>query len=114
MVKKLSKIINIRLDEELLANVDEISSWDESERSETIRKLLKKAINLRKLDYAVKLYQEEKASIGKAAEIANISLWELQDHLQHLGIQHKSDKNDLDDDVKILLKLHQKGKKMNE
>lgn len=101
----MSKIINIRLDEELLANVDEISSWDESERSETIRRLLRKAINLRKLDYAVKLYQENKASIGKAAEIANISIWELQDYIQQLGIQHKSDMNDLQEDIKTLEKI---------
>ncbi|OLS16814.1 MAG: hypothetical protein HeimC3_51340 [Candidatus Heimdallarchaeota archaeon LC_3] len=102
----MAKNLNIRLDDDLLTDLDLISKWDEIDRTSVIRQLLRRAITLKKLDYGVRLYQEGKASIGKTAEIAGVSLWELHDHLRNLGIQHSSDEIDLQNDIEIIRKKH--------
>ena len=75
----MTKNINIRLDDDIIKDLDLISQWEETYRTYIIRQLLRKSITIRKLEYAAKLYQEKKASIGKAVDIANVSLWEFQD-----------------------------------
>ena len=100
-----SKIVNIRLDQETIDALEQICKWEKTDRSSVIRKLLEKAIDRSRLDYGIKLYQERKASIGKAAELANIDLWSFHDEIKRLGIIHPSDVTDLEHDLKIIRRL---------
>jgi len=52
-----------------------------------VRRLLNKAIPEWKLDYALKLYQHKEISLGKAAELSSLSIWEM------LEITHNIIKN---------------------
>lgn len=103
-----SKIINIRLDEKILKDLEQICEWEKNDRTAIIRRLLSKAIETTKIKHAITLYQEEKISIGKAAEMADVDLWTFHDELSRLRISHPSDEQDLDDD---LLLIHQRLKK---
>ena len=99
-----SKIINIRLDEKTLQDLEQISQWEKNDRTAIIRRLLSQAIETVKINYTIKLYQEGKISIGKAAEIADVDLWSFHDELLRLGISHPSEAEDINDDLALIRK----------
>ena len=58
-----------------------------------------------KLYLATELYREGKVSLGKAAEIAELSKWEMMEILASKGIPLQYDEEDLKEDVETLEKL---------
>ncbi len=58
-----------------------------------------------KLYLATELYREGKVSLGKAAEIAEVSKWEMMEVLALKGIPLQYDEEDLKEDVETLEKL---------
>lgn len=99
-----SKIINIRLDEKTLQDLEQICQWEKNDRTAIIRRLLGQAIETVKMNYTIKLYQEGKISVGKAAELADVDLWTFHDELLRLGISHPSDEEDLKADLAVIRK----------
>ncbi len=99
-----SKVINIRLDEKLLQDLEQICQWEKKDRTTVIRRLLSQAIETVKMNYSIKLYQEGKISLGKAAELAEIVFWTFHDEILRLGISHPSDEEDLNEDLSLIKK----------
>ena len=58
-----------------------------------------------KVELAVLLYTQYRLSIGKARELANMSLWEFRQLLASRKIPAHYDINDLNDDVSMLKQL---------
>ena len=105
--QKNTKVINIRLDRKMIKEIEEISKWEQTDRSTVIRKLLHNAIRQEKLEQALKLYQDGKVSIGRAAELAGVDLWTFHDELFARGITHPSDLSELEIDLATLEKKYQ-------
>lgn len=55
-----------------------------------------------KIEMAVYLYSQGRLSIGKARELANMSLWEFRQLLASRRISPHYDENDLQEDVSAL------------
>jgi len=96
-------IITTRVPDELAEEVERIAQAEALDRSTTIKRLLIQAIQTWKIDYALRLYQNGKISIGKAAETAGISLWELLDTIVKRNIPLQISKEDLEDDLKAAM-----------
>ena len=58
-----------------------------------------------KIEVAVHLYAQGRLSIGKARELAGLSLWEFRQVLVSRRIPPHYDESDLDEDVATLQKL---------
>ena len=58
-----------------------------------------------KVELAVLIYTQYRLSIGKARELANMSLWEFRQLLASRKIPAHYDINDLNDDVSMLKQL---------
>ena len=58
-----------------------------------------------KVELALLLYMQYRLSIGKARELANMSLWEFRQLLAFRKIPTHYDINDLNDDVTTLKKM---------
>jgi predicted HTH domain antitoxin len=58
-----------------------------------------------KVELALLLYTQNRLSIGKARELANMSLWEFRQLLGTRKIQVHYDINDLKDDVATLKRM---------
>lgn len=58
-----------------------------------------------KQDLALTLYQQEKVSLGKAAQIAGIDRWAFQALMKERGVFLNYDVDDLSHDVVTLKKL---------
>lgn len=96
-------IITTRVPEELAKEVERIAQAEALDKSTTIKRLLIKAVEAWKMDHALKLYQEGKISIGKAAEIAGVSLWEIIDNIVKRKIPLQITRDDLEEDLKAAL-----------
>jgi predicted HTH domain antitoxin len=55
-----------------------------------------------KVEIAISLYAQNRLSIGKARELANLSLWEFRQLLALRRISPHLDENDLDEDLATL------------
>jgi len=93
-------IITTRVPEELAKEVERIAQAEALDKSTTVKRLLIKAVEAWKMDHALKLYQEGKISIGKAAEIASVSLWEILDNILKRKIPLQMSREDLEEDLK--------------
>lgn len=93
-------VITARVSDELAKEVERIAKIESLDKSTTIKRLLIRAVQAWKKDYALKLYQEGKISIGKAAETAGVSLWELIDITVKRKIPLQISREDLEEDLK--------------
>ena len=64
-------------------------------RDEDVSKLVR-------LYLAVELYREGKVSLGKAAEIAEVTKWEMMEILASKGVPIQYDVKDLEKDIETL------------
>jgi len=58
-----------------------------------------------KVELAVYLYTQRRLSIGKARELADMSLWELRQLLASRRISPHYDETDLDEDIATLREI---------
>lgn len=79
----MDNVITVRLPKEDLDTVKQISIKSKKDKSTTIREL----VELGRIYFAIIQYKKGKISIGKAAEIAGLSVSEVVDLLSELGIE---------------------------
>ena len=96
-------VITTRVPEDLAKEVERIAEAEALDKSTTIKRLLIQAVRAWKIDYALRLYQEGRVSIGKAAEIAGVSLWEFMDVMVKRKIPLQTSRENLEEDLKAAL-----------
>lgn len=77
--------INVMLDKELIASIDELAEEMAEDRSTAIRQLLKKALLEEKISLAINRFQHG-ISLREAAEIAGVDYWDFQMELDKRDI----------------------------
>jgi len=104
--------ISIILPDDLKEEIDNLKELFNEDQSSYIRKLLWRSVAQEKLEYALKQYLEDKLSIGKASEIAGISIWEFLDelHKRNITLKYKISKAELE--IEKILKKYKKYKKI--
>ena len=102
----MTSTISVRLDKEVLQDLVKVEKSWQTDRSEAIRRLLVKAIQSWKIQFALEKLREHKISIGKASEQCGISLWEMLDLVKETNIDWTAySKEDLEKDLKIISDL---------
>jgi len=81
--------VNIRLERELLAELDEMAGAENLDRTELARRLLREGLRRERLDIAVRRYREREVSASRAAEMARVSLYEMLDRIHEEGIPYE-------------------------
>lgn len=82
-MKRMSSVMTVRLPKEDIKIVEQLSAAMKKDKSTTVREL----VELGKIYFAIKQYKEGKISIGKAAEIAGLSISETIDLFAELKIE---------------------------
>jgi|SRR3989338_35299 len=75
----MTDLISVRLGKELENELAKVEKKWQADRSEIIRRLLYKAIQDWKIENALERLSAHKITLGKAAEEAGISRWEMMD-----------------------------------
>ena len=100
--------ISIVLPDDLKDEIDKLREIYKEDQSTYIRKLLWKSIAQEKLDYALKEYLNDKISLGKASEIAGISIWQMLDELKKKNITLKYKISEAEQEIESILKKYKK------
>ena len=86
--------VNIRLDDDLVDEIDRLADAEAIDRSEMARRLLGHGLADRWMRRALEEYRSGSVTAWRAAEIARVSLYEMLDRIHEEGIAY-----DLDPDV---------------
>ena len=95
----MTKQMNLRLDEDLIKEFEELAKEENLDRSALVRKILVEGLQQERLNFALQKYMLKEISIERAAEIAKISIHEIILKMSQLGITSNLT---LDDYEKIL------------
>jgi len=95
----MTKQMNLRLEEDLIKEFEELAKEENLDRSALVRKILLEGLQQERLNFALQKYMLKEISIERAAEIAKISIHEIILKISQLGI---SSNLTLDDFEKIL------------
>jgi len=80
--------INIRVRSDLAAALDRVAREEALDRATAIRRLLETSIKQWELEHALRGYQTGELSVGRAAEEAGLTHWELIDAARLAGIAY--------------------------
>ena len=94
------QLIASRIPPDLLADLQRIEEVEHLDRSTAVRRLLFAAIREWKLDYATKLYAENRVTLARAAEEAGVSVREMMDHLRQKKVTLQYDLEDFEQDLR--------------
>ena len=93
------KHVTARVPEDLYEAIETIREEEQTDRSTAIKRLLERGIEEWRIDSAVDRYREGAVSIGRAAEIADVSIWRLLDILDDRGVEANYTESDLASDL---------------
>jgi|SRR3989344_5190125 len=95
--------ISVRLDKPVLKELEKIENKWQTDRSETIRRLLVKSIEEWKRKTVIDLFAQHKISIGKAAELLDVSISEMLNIAKEYKIEFAAyGEGELEEELKIL------------
>lgn len=107
----MTKTLTTRAPDALAKEIEVLAKEEKLDKSSLIRRLLADAVQEKRKSKALTLYKEGKISIGKAAAIAKLSIWEMLDLITEKGIHLDYGGKELLEDLKPLRrKLSESGK----
>jgi len=83
--------INLRLDANLVSALERVAREEALDRATAIRRLLESSIKEWELEHALVRYRRGEVSIGRAAEEAGLTQWELIDAARAAGMSYPLD-----------------------
>jgi predicted HTH domain antitoxin len=96
----MTKTMSIRMDRENYEFLTEISKEERSDLSKAVRDLLTRGRVL----LAVERYKKGDASLGKAAQLAGLSVGQMMTLLAEFGVESRIEKDDYLEGLKNLAK----------
>lgn len=91
----MPKSVGIRMDEDLIKKLDRLASQENLDRSTIVRKLLKEGYGDYLKKRAAERYKKGRITISKAAEVAGITVWEMEKFLVEEGYKSSYSIEDL-------------------
>jgi predicted HTH domain antitoxin len=98
----MGQSITSRLPDDIIKEIEKISKAEQLDKSSVVRRLLAKAIAQWNLDCALDAYQKGDASLGRATEMAKVSIWSFMTKMSERKIPLNYSTNDLQDDLKFV------------
>ena len=93
--------VGVRLDQNLLSELNKIAKSEHLDRTTIIRKLLFKAVNEYKVQQAMERYKKGVVSISRAASEANMTVFEFVKYLIDHGYKSKYSHEDLERELDL-------------
>ena len=96
----MAHAVSVRLSRETLVEVDQLAVRLKTDRSEALRRLIERGLREAKIDNALQDLRGRKISVGRAAEMAGTSLYEMLDLARERGIPSGYGPEDLERDLR--------------
>lgn len=94
-----TKTISTRLTEEELVVLDELAESSGLDRSGMTRSLVRRGLKALRMESAMTAYTEQRVTLNRAAEIADLSVWDFLANLQAAGGAIHYDVQELEEDL---------------
>lgn len=98
----MSKVMSVRIPDDLEKSLLEFSEKESKPTSEVIRELLEKGLKEKRIESALELYKKGEVTLWKAASIADVSLWKMIEELKENKIEVQYGQKELEEDLKAL------------
>ena len=99
----MAETISVRIQKQELKEIENISNYENTSKSNVLREVLEKGIKEKKLSIAIERFQDNEATALKASKIAGIPLTLFLDILQKKGINFHYDIDELREDMADLV-----------
>ncbi len=99
----MDETISVRIPKTELEKLDYILKYKKSTKANLLREVLEKGVKEKRLEIALEMFQNNEATVSKAAKIAGIPLTLFLDILHKKGINFHYDVDDLREDTADLL-----------
>jgi len=100
----MGETVTTRVDDEMAKDVDYFAKQEKVDRSTITRKLLAKALEEKKIDYALEKFKKGEITIGRAAEIAKKDIREMMMVAAKKGIPFQYSLKELREDFEAVKK----------
>lgn len=97
--------ISTRLPKKEVKEIEAFAKEEDLDKSTFVKKLIHKSLEEYKIEYAFSLYKEGKVSLGKAAQIAGKSLWDMIELMKKYDVYLNYTIEDLERDIKTIKKV---------
>ena len=98
----MTKTLTTRASDSLAREIEALAREEQLDRSALIRRLLAEALQEKRKLKALELYREGKVSMGKAASIAKVTIWEMLDLVREKGLHIDYGSEELYEDLEPL------------
>ena len=98
----MTKTLTTRAPDTLAREIEALAREEHLDKSALIRRLLADALQVKRKHKGLELYRENKVSLGKAASIAKISIWEMLELVREKGLHIDYGSEELFEDVEPL------------
>jgi metal-responsive CopG/Arc/MetJ family transcriptional regulator len=99
-----AQAIGIRLDNKMRSKVETVSKEESLDRSMAIRLLLEEGYGSYSKRKAAEEYKTGKTTISKAAQKANLTIWEMEQYLICQGYKSQYSADDLKQELEAITK----------
>lgn len=82
----MTKQMNLRLEENLLKEFEDLAEQENLDRSALVKKVLIEGLQQERINFALQKYILKEISMERAAEIAKVSIHEFMQKISQLGI----------------------------
>lgn len=96
--------VNLRLEADLISALERAANEECVDRGTLMRKLLLRALAQRRVERALQQYQSGEISIGRAAEDARLTHWEILDLARRQGLAYQLDLEEIAERLELLEK----------
>jgi predicted HTH domain antitoxin len=98
----MAQTVSVRLSEKSLREVDRLAERLQTDRSEALRRFIERGLREARVDDALDRLRKGKVSIGRAAEDAGVSLYEMLELVRQHRIPSGDGPEDLERDLREL------------
>lgn len=95
----MTRNVSVRLDEDLVREVDELAAMENIDRSQLLRYVFKQGLEQHRLELAITRYAQGELSVSEAADLAGVAVGEFMDKLVERGIQADLSITELEDSL---------------
>ena len=100
-----TELVSARFPKEDSAIIEERDREEKTDKTTALKRIFALGAKQYKLEIGIRQYQEGKISIGKAAETAEISLWEMMEELKDRNIANPLSREDYKQGLENLEKV---------
>ena len=98
----MAQTVSLRLSKESLQEIDRLAERLKTGRSEALRRFIERGLREARIDDALDRLRKGKVSVGRAAEVAGVSLYEMLDLVRRHHIPSGYGPEDLEKDLREL------------